>query len=583
MKNDPNTQKMVYDVDDLPYYFYTILQTQPNYIQLTSPYSQHQDVVGTYKRFPYYQKIYSTIDKQDLRKSRYIIHKHMVSGQWQLTEFSNWPFACSKVIKSSGCEITETKENGILLETSQKASINQEVISNLEKALAKEKNYNEFLLSILKSKHPNVFKSEEQSKLHIQNNVSQHLNIERQDKEETVSEQNTRLKTELEVKLEKELYHSKSQIKSLLNEIMFSTEIKCQGDQSFHNQNQKEIETMNSTMDSESKIQNEKIDSESNQFEKVKHLERKLQEKDKVLRKFGQEKKEFATKLKQQENEILNLQNQLKFCEKLQKEKNQTHEEKIRLMKNENISKFSNLKNENVKQIEKLKNEFQIFEKKNEISILKTKLFESEDKNKHLQEEIQTFKFKQENLENTISDLQIVEKNLNEKILKLKTLGENLLKNLTHEKQKIKQLEFKLETKQNVTTPTKVQKIDNEKMEQKKENKINKEWNKFETMMTDIIQKENEKELKSKFEKNEINKKANIELLSNSQLTHCIKKVKKELKVTQDSIYEEIEINSKCEKCTQELKFPKNNDKSNTKPITQKLSLESLSIPFSLF
>merc|ERR1712072_175726 len=113
------------DVDNLPHEFQNILKSQPEYIKLTSDFSQNQEVVGTYKKFPYYQKVWPKLDKNNVHDSRFVIQKHMVSCQWQLTKFSKWPFPSSEIIQTCGHTITEEKENIILFEANQRFKQNQ--------------------------------------------------------------------------------------------------------------------------------------------------------------------------------------------------------------------------------------------------------------------------------------------------------------------------------------------------------------------------------------------------------------------------------------------------------------------------
>jgi len=90
-----NTQ---YELDELRAQFGTILEMQPEFINLDSSESQYKAANGVYKLIPYYQKLSPDLSPTDFQSSRFIIHKHIITGQWQLTEFDAYP--CSKNIKA---------------------------------------------------------------------------------------------------------------------------------------------------------------------------------------------------------------------------------------------------------------------------------------------------------------------------------------------------------------------------------------------------------------------------------------------------------------------------------------------------
>ena len=79
------------------------------FIKLDSTESQYSTTNGIYKLFPYYQKL--SPEKLTPEDSRFIIHKHVISGQWQLTEFYAYPL--SKNIKAF--PMTEKDEENALL------------------------------------------------------------------------------------------------------------------------------------------------------------------------------------------------------------------------------------------------------------------------------------------------------------------------------------------------------------------------------------------------------------------------------------------------------------------------------------
>merc|ERR1712034_69919 len=64
---------------------------------------------GIYKLFPYYQKV--PTEQLTAENSRFIIHKHVISGQWQLTEV--YDYFWTRNIKAF--PITEEIETDVLL------------------------------------------------------------------------------------------------------------------------------------------------------------------------------------------------------------------------------------------------------------------------------------------------------------------------------------------------------------------------------------------------------------------------------------------------------------------------------------
>merc|ERR1712034_2246 len=71
---------------------------QPAFINLDSTEFQYKAANGIYKLIPYYQKLSPELSPADLKSSRFIIHKHVITGQWQLTDFYSYP--CSRNIKA---------------------------------------------------------------------------------------------------------------------------------------------------------------------------------------------------------------------------------------------------------------------------------------------------------------------------------------------------------------------------------------------------------------------------------------------------------------------------------------------------
>lgn len=137
------------DVDDLPDELYNILRNQPDYIEITSENEKYAEARGLYQRFPYYQKDNLVKDPFDDSNWRFIIHKDVINGQWQLSGLndggSNYPMLWSKNIINF--PITEEEEKEALLNAREK--IMDSRISNLEQALESKIDENEMIESKL--------------------------------------------------------------------------------------------------------------------------------------------------------------------------------------------------------------------------------------------------------------------------------------------------------------------------------------------------------------------------------------------------------------------------------------------------
>jgi len=108
---DDSLMDRTYELDELRKEFKTILEMQPKIIYLDSSESQYKTSNGIYKLIPYYEKMCPELTSTDIKSSRFIIHKHVISGQWQLTEFDSYPL--SKIIKA--LPVTEENEKNALL------------------------------------------------------------------------------------------------------------------------------------------------------------------------------------------------------------------------------------------------------------------------------------------------------------------------------------------------------------------------------------------------------------------------------------------------------------------------------------
>jgi hypothetical protein len=103
---DDTQMSETYDLEELRAAFPKILETQPEYISLDSIESQYNATNGIYKLLPYYQKL--STESLNLKDSRFIIHKHVITGQWQLTEI--YDYFWSRNIKA----LPVTNENALL-------------------------------------------------------------------------------------------------------------------------------------------------------------------------------------------------------------------------------------------------------------------------------------------------------------------------------------------------------------------------------------------------------------------------------------------------------------------------------------
>jgi len=288
-----------YDLEELRGAFPKILETQPKFIKLDSTESQYSTTNGIYKLFPYYQKL--SPEKLTPEDSRFIIHKHVISGQWQLTEFYAYPL--SKNIKAF--PMTEESEKSALLNN---RSIQSNTIYELKTQM-----YNAKLE--VKSKNETI-KS-------LKNGTGLLKTLIDKQREETVKQKN--IQNELESKLIEQgneicnLYETQKELKLELIE--------------------KENRILNIL-----KRQNNLL------FEKdktQKKLESKLIEKENDIHDLKKNENKLQLKLIEKENQIRDLESKIQRYKKVKSEQNKTNQEKIKLIQIENRSKLLNLKNKN--------------------------------------------------------------------------------------------------------------------------------------------------------------------------------------------------------------------------------------------
>merc|ERR1711900_30872 len=87
---------------------------------------------------------------KDIKSSRFIIHKHIITGQWQLTEFHAYP--CSRNIRAF--PMTEEKEKDTLMKN--RFIQQREIKENLSKAHETIKSKNLIIQSQQEQKEQNT-------------------------------------------------------------------------------------------------------------------------------------------------------------------------------------------------------------------------------------------------------------------------------------------------------------------------------------------------------------------------------------------------------------------------------------------
>jgi len=150
-----------YDLEELREVFPEILETQPELINIQSTGSQYNAANGIYKLFPYYQKL--SPEKQLTPKdSRFIIHKHVMTGQWQLTEV--YDYFWTRNIKAF--PVTEENEKDALLNKFIMSHTIDEIIKTSLKAQMEVESKNETIES-LKSQNGLLASRIEDNRRHI--------------------------------------------------------------------------------------------------------------------------------------------------------------------------------------------------------------------------------------------------------------------------------------------------------------------------------------------------------------------------------------------------------------------------------
>merc|ERR1711964_203223 len=209
--------KIQCDIQELHANFETILETQPQYINLQSESYMYAEANGIYQLIPYYQKWNPEISKLDFKSSRFIIHKHMISGQWQLTEF-NYPW--SKNLKAF--PLSEEQEKNALLKnvfSKQKIENSNKVIHYQKVTIESlEKEINFFKISLKQEIQKAIeMNSEKEKFLMEKQNEIKDLNFTKKELEKKLKKNSNQfIEKENQVNvLENKLFEKKKKIHEL--------------------------------------------------------------------------------------------------------------------------------------------------------------------------------------------------------------------------------------------------------------------------------------------------------------------------------------------------------------------------------
>jgi len=382
-----------YELDELREEFRTILELQPEFIHLESTESQYKASNGIYKLIPYYQKLFPELSPTDIQSSRFIINKHVITGQWQLTEI--YDLFWSRNIKA----FPVTKENEIkalrhnrFVQSQNRIQELEEVILNLEtevkfKTEAMQffiNNQNELLYSIL---------------------------------DKFTEETNTQMrkKDQIQKEMKYELIEKETQIRYLLE---------CQ----------------NELTSKLTEKENELYDIKNAQNQ----LESKVLQKENQLSDFEKIGKEFQTKLLEHKNMIQDLKKQkletiTKSEEDLKLFENENQKNKNKSFKYQNLIEKLETENDKLKLREKLlDNEIEDLYVTN--CVLKNKLKETKDTLQKYQSHA-----KENVLKFTAESLQNVQKENVKETGKLKILNSNIeIENKNYKLNETLELDFEI-------------------------------------------------------------------------------------------------------------------------------------------
>jgi hypothetical protein len=197
-----NVTTMQCDVENLPHELHNILRNQPDYIEITSKNEKYADSVGFYKRFPYYQKINLVNDSFDNSNWRFIIHKDVINGEWQLSGLndggSHYPMIWSKRI--TNFYLTQEEEKEAL--SKAREQIMDPRILNLQDTLESKQYENEVLekklqeIEYLQKEHNNLTEQNEEFEKEEEKVNAKLFKKEKQNKETQAYEEQLMLEIE---------------------------------------------------------------------------------------------------------------------------------------------------------------------------------------------------------------------------------------------------------------------------------------------------------------------------------------------------------------------------------------------------
>jgi len=406
-----------YELEELREVFPKILETQPEFINIQSMESQYNVANGIYKLFPYYQKL-SPNQQLTTEDSRFIIHKHVISGQWQLTEFYAYPF--SKNIKAF--PVTEKNENDALLNNLVKSH-------KIEKLETEVQSKNE-TIELLKNRNGLLKYQIEENRREIarQPTINKELELKLIQKQKKICDLENKLKTN------DFLF---SALSSPQNAKVIETENRSQRRSKTFGSNENHKELKSKLIEKENEISNlyktqdelkSKLSEKENELchlyknhEKIKskfskkhkyqeELKSKLSEKENEIFYFNESQKKLESKLIEKENEIhhiyetqleLNLtpkenqildsEHKIQSFKNIMNKQNETNQEKITLKQIELIEEAKQITNEKLSKYQKLneKLESENITLKETVKVLKEITKDHETSLKELTENLQ--------------------------------------------------------------------------------------------------------------------------------------------------------------------------------------------------
>jgi len=359
---------------------------QPEFINLDSSESQYKAANGVYKLIPYYQKSSPELSPTDFQSSRFIIHKHVITGQWQLTEFDAYP--CSRNIKAFPV-VDEHEKTKLIANHSlafyQSLENQERIIENLKEELKAKDDSIQSLTSQNESLLDMCFTDLSDETIKDTEAYTQ-LEGALFEKEKKMNEANRKFKETLFEK-ENEILGFKKKLKVIIEAYTQLEEALFEKEKKMNEANRKFEETL---------------------FEKENEI---LEFKKKLKVQFFEHEKQIVDSRAEFQKTII----------KVKTEQNKMYKEKIRLMKNDMNLEQSKLKNKYWVEQETLKENLspeKFKEKEKQINYLQNQLSKTESENNKLKMTQEILEKEKENLTN---------------------YNQNLLTQLAQEKKKFKE------------------------------------------------------------------------------------------------------------------------------------------------